>query len=162
MINIGIATRPRLLETPRKNKFRRVYLLIHTQVILHGVSRSLLDHLFHELIGKGRIMQHVAFWKKGKIKTDEEKCHRQKLFKYLKSPFRILHGRIWFYCRDLGSRNGTWLNGKRLSASKESSQDIPIGTLDQDVYSLTHVNTWQIMVPVTFEITKCQNCSIRK
>ena len=87
MINIGIATRPRLLETPRKNKFRRVYLLIHTQVILHevilhGVSRSLLDHLFHELIGKGRIMQHVAFWKKGKIKTNEEKCHRQKLFKY--------------------------------------------------------------------------------
>lgn len=69
MIKIGIATRPRLLETPRKNKFRRVYLLIHTQVILHevilhGVSRSLLDHLFHELIGKGRIMSH--FERKGK------------------------------------------------------------------------------------------------
>jgi len=29
--------------------------------------------------------------------------------------------------RDLGSRNGTWINGKRLSAPKERSKDVQIG-----------------------------------
>jgi len=45
-----------------------------------------------------------------------------------------LHARISFQSstcsyslRDLGSRNGTWVNGKRLSAAKEQSKDIPIG-----------------------------------
>jgi len=45
-----------------------------------------------------------------------------------------LHARISFqssnlsyYLRDLGSRNGTWVNGRRLSAAKEPSKDIIIG-----------------------------------
>jgi len=45
-----------------------------------------------------------------------------------------LHARITFqtsnltyYLRDLGSRNGTWVNGKRLSASKQESEDVHIG-----------------------------------
>jgi pSer/pThr/pTyr-binding forkhead associated (FHA) protein len=29
--------------------------------------------------------------------------------------------------RDLGSRNGTWVNGKRISKPKEESKDIPVG-----------------------------------
>jgi len=45
-----------------------------------------------------------------------------------------LHARFTFQTetcsyaiRDLGSRNGTWVNGKRISKPKEESKDIPVG-----------------------------------
>ena len=39
-----------------------------------------------------------------------------------------LHNFI-FILRDLGSRNGTWINGKRLSKPKEESKLIQIGNI---------------------------------
>ena len=40
---------------------------------------------------------------------------------------RISYSQGKYFIRDLGSRNGTWIGGKRMSVSKQESEDVEIG-----------------------------------